>query len=62
MCREVYSVGRKCDKEKADVILPILAALPGTLGVFVDDQPSEHTDSRLVQCKQLHRVLFTRTG
>jgi hypothetical protein len=60
---DVYCVGRKAGTTKADIILPKILEESGrheVVGVFVDDTPEEHTDERLVSCKSLHRVLFSR--
>ena len=69
----VYSVGsrrKQAAVDKSDVILECIASLArgvgggggggvgGGITLFVDDDPRELADPRLVQCKSLHRVRF----
>jgi hypothetical protein len=62
----VYCVGsrrKQAAVDKSDVILECMGGgrgggVGGGIALFVDDDPRELADPRLVQCKSLHRVRF----
>jgi len=64
-------VGKKMNRDKADVILSIIHDQDGNnaevgdgeqrgTAMFVDDSPAEHIGIKLSEASSLHRVLFTK--